>query len=120
MKQKFDYLYVLTPMDSITIAEVGQVTLKALNDDSYAWYIIVTTELGRTKIQTFGPILEGTNLFSFYGFNYNYREIDYKESTISKTIEKFINEPKRNITQCFEINQEEAIDRLKEVINTNV
>ena len=120
MKQTFEYLYQTVSMDNITINEVGDTTIKVLNHDAYAWFIIIETELGRTKIQTFGPLLEGSDLFTHYGFNYNYKELDYKESTLAKIIDQFINDPKKMVTKCFEIDKEEAINRFKEAVITNV
>lgn len=108
----FPYLYTQQNLDSINIEDIGNVALQANNDSCECWYLTISTNLGWTKIQSFGPVnLEGDILP--YHFQYNYDYIEYNDVKLIKRIDKFINDPKRLITQIFFTSEEEVIRKLK-------
>ena len=96
----FPYLYVQQSLDSIDIEDIGNVTLQLNNDLGECWYLIITTKLGWSTIQTFGPINIQDDIIPYH-FQYNYDLIEFNDTKLIKRIDKFINEPKRLITQIF-------------------
>ena len=108
----FPYLYVQQNLDSIDIEDFGNVTLQLNNDIGNAWYIIINTSLGWTTVQTFGPIELGNNIIPYH-FQYNYDLEEYNDIKLIKRIDKFINDPKKMITQIFFVDKDETIEILK-------
>ena len=58
MTHSFEYMHVITALDSITVAEIGECCLHAFNDYGSEYYILITTKAGVTRILTIGPIKE--------------------------------------------------------------
>ncbi len=112
----FDYLRMIQSLDTIDIEDIGNTCINALNDTGQEWYLVIDTFEGWTKIKEFGPLIVDSNRIGSY-FNYDKYEYDYSDKKISKVIEKFINNPKRDITQVFEMPKDNAIERLEAVKN---
>ena len=111
---RFEYLATKQYLDAIDIEDIGNVCLNALNDFGDEYFLSIQTHLGWTEIKEFGPCVVDSNVVNNY-FNLLYNRYEYNESKIIKTIEKFINNDKRNITQIFFIDREVLLDRLKNV-----
>ena len=108
----FPYLYVQQSLDSIDIEDFGNVSLQLNNDMAECWYLLVKTNLGWTTIQTFGPMsLENSKISYHFSYNYDYKE--YNDTKLIKQIDKFINDPKKMITQIFFVDYDESIEKLK-------
>ena len=118
MKHTFEYMHVMTAMDSIDIEDIGSCCLHAFNDDGYEFWFISKTTLGITKIIFFGPILVDTN--DIDNIELVCSTINYDEKKIIKIIEKWLTSTKRVITQVFESSEEEFKNRLKELDLTGV
>lgn len=106
----FDYLRTTQSLDSISIADIGNTCLNAINDDAWEWYLIIETTNGWTKTTTFGPLkVDSDSLLS--NFSYNFYEREFSEKNISSTISNFINNPKHMITQVVELDKNSCKDR---------
>ena len=110
----FEYMATQTYLDSIDIDDLGNVCLNALNDNGDEYYLIVTTNLGWVEVIEYGPCTVDFNTISSY-FNFNFTKFEYSDSKISKIIEKFINNDKRNITQVYFSDRQFALKRYKEL-----
>lgn len=113
MKASIEYLPQESYLASVEVEDIGNVALVMYNDMGQEWYLLTTTELGWTKIYLFGPLLPDLNNLVIKNFSFSYSEIEYKEAKILNTIEKFIQDPKKSITQVFEINKQDVFDRYK-------
>ena len=111
---RFEYLATKQYLDAIDIEDIGNVCLNALNDFGDEYFLSIQTRLGWTEVKEFGPCTVDSNISSNY-FNLLYIKYEYNENKIIKTIEKFINNDKRNITQIFFIDRKALLDRLKNV-----
>ena len=108
----FPYLFVQQNLDSIEIENIGNVSLQLNNDIGDAWYILISTSLGWTTIHTFGPIqLETLVLPHHFQYNYDYEE--YNDQKLVKRIDKYINDPKKRITQIFFVDKDETLQMLR-------
>lgn len=117
---QFDYLYETKAVGSIDIDDIGNVTLECINDIRYqVYYLMIRTEMGKTKIIEYGPMflpeLDSSVVPSSITCTYN--EIDFNVNKISRIIEKFLNDPKRLVTQVREIDLEEAKSNTKDLID---
>ena len=115
MKQTFEYALISSPLDEIEIEDIGNCYIKAINNIQDEWYLSTKTELGDTYIKIFGPFNETINRF-MKGFKFEFYKIDYKESRIISIIDKFINDPKKQITYVEEITLLEIEDKLDSLI----
>ena len=102
MKTKVEYNYAQVALNTLEIDDISSVCIRARNELNYEWYLLITTELGVTKIKEFGPCLVDASS-PINGFSYKYNELDYNEGKICGRIEKFIQDPKRVITSIDEI-----------------
>ena len=112
MIKKFEYLYTIKAEDSLELEDIGNTSIHILNDIGYEWYMIIATELGKTQVKTFGPFHVDIKNYFDKGFNFNLSSFDYKESKICTLIDNFLNDPKKNISQAFECEANEAYDKL--------
>lgn len=109
----FSYLCTRTFEDSIEIEDIGNCCIDALNDSGDEYYLIIETELGGSTITECGPFMAdmGPNTGFFY-FSHNYRP--FKESSIKKVIDKFLNDERKEITQVFLTDKWDAKIRIRE------
>ena len=112
----FDYLRTTTALDSIDIEDIGNCCINALNDSGEEWFLVIRTWEGWTEITDYGPLLVDSDQFSSY-FVYNKYGYDFSEKKISTAIDKFLNNPKRVITQVYEVEKEFAKERLDMIRN---
>ena len=63
--------------------------------------------MGKVSIIKFGPVVQDIDVL-FNDFSVVYKKIDYKENLISKEVDKFINDFKKEITNVEEVTEYEA------------
>lgn len=93
----FEYLRVSTSMDSIDVEDMGNVCIKASNDDGVEWYLQICTSLGWVTAKQFGPVrMNSSDVENFFYFSR--QRFEYNEKRLYKLIDEFINGTKKNIT----------------------
>lgn len=115
MKASINYLPESSFLASVEVDDVGEVALILYNDVGQEWYLLHTTHLGWTKTYTFGPLLPDDDTLRLKSFSFQYSEIEYSESKLVKNLERFIQDPKKMITQVFEIDKETVLDRYRNI-----
>lgn len=113
---RFDYFRTVTALDEIDIEDIGNTCIYAANDEGHEYYLIIETWEGWTCIKEFGPIVESgdkNKIMTF--FRYDMFSYEYSDKKISKAIDKFMNNPKRFITQVFEIEKEDGKEALESI-----
>lgn len=113
MKASIEYLREVSYMDAVEIEDIGNIALVLYNDAGQEWYLLTTTSLGWTKLYMFGPLLPDVNSLVLKSFSFTYSEIEYREYKIISMLEKFIQDPKKEISQVIEITKEEVLNRYK-------
>lgn len=103
----FEFSVQKTFNQSIDIVDIGDTALKCTNRHMDNYYIIIKTVMGKTSIIKFGPICPELEIL-LDNFSVSYKKIDYKETAISKEINKFINDFKKEIDTIVEITDYEA------------
>ena len=109
MQQTYEYMRVISSLDTIEVPDIGNCILQECNDLGLIWYLYIKTSLGRSTIIEIGPfndkdIYEGR-------FIIKKKTIEFKERIIDSTLRKFIEDPKRDITQIQLI----AIDEFEKI-----
>ena len=98
-------------MQNIEIEDIGNVALRCSNEKLREYYIVVKTYLGKTAIISFGPLLGEIDAL-VDNMSLSFKKIDYKESTIEREIEKFINDGRSFINKVEIISENEALVHL--------
>ena len=112
----FDYMIQTVVGDSIDIDDVGNTALQMSNDVGEFWFMIISTELGWSKIFEFGPIVPDIEELPKY-CSMQYREIQYDVRKLNSIIDKSLNAINRNITQVCEIPKEEAKNNMRNLVS---
>ena len=103
----FEYSAQRTFTDSIDVVDIGNTALKCTNVKFDDYYIILKTVMGKTSIIKFGPVCPDIEVL-LNDFTVTYKKLDYKESSICKEIDKFINDFRKEINSIEEITEYEA------------
>ena len=112
----FEYMHISTSMDSIDVEDIGNVYIKASNDNADVWFMSIKTFLGWCEVKQFGPLKLDENGFDYF-FNFFFQKFEYSEKKLFKLINEFINNPKKSITIAEVITAEEFNGKLEEVAN---
>ena len=89
----FEYSVTKTFNEAIDVVDAGNCALRCKGGDTGAfdYYVIVKTIMGKTHIIKFGPVCPDIPVL-IEDFSVSYSKNDYKERTIFKEIDKFIND----------------------------
>lgn len=111
----FEYLAKIQKESSIDIEDIGNCALDVFNDLGFEWVLLIDTKMGNTQIVEFGPTLADIE-YPPAKVDYTYDRINFNEGKIIARISKFLNDGHRNVTQAFEIPQEEASKKMKNLV----
>jgi hypothetical protein len=103
----FEYSVKKTFNEAIDVADIGNTALKCVGSKLDEYYIILKTVMGKVSIIKFGPVCPDLEVL-LNEFSVSYKKIDYKENTICREIDKFINDFKKEIDKVEEITEFEA------------
>ena len=104
----FEFSVQKTFNQSIDIVDFGNTALRCTNNNLDTYYLIIKTVMGKTHFLKFGPICEDIGVL-LDEFAVSYKKIDYKETTICREIDKFINDFKKEIDKVEEVTEYEAL-----------
>lgn len=104
---KFDYLQRVTVDAQLDVEDIGQCVILSRNDLGEEWYLLIRTELGFTEVLEYGPAVPDLTILPF-AVNMSYNRFEYNQGKIERTIDRFLNNPKRLITQA-EVTDVESI-----------
>lgn len=110
----FEYSAQRTFNDSIDVVDIGNTALRCTNVKFDDYYIILKTVMGKTSIIKFGPVCPDIEVL-INDFSVTYKKMDYKEASISKEIDKFINDFRKEINSIEEITEYEAWQQFPQV-----
>jgi hypothetical protein len=113
---EFEYFYVTAVNASIDIDDIGNCALDVFNDLAFEWVLLIRTIEGTTEIVEFGPIIADIE-YPPAKMSYTYDRIDFNEGKIINRISKFLNDGYRGVTQAFEIEQKEAKEKMKNLVD---
>ena len=97
----FQFAPEQTMTAEISVDDIGNCAIMAMNDLCEQYYLITKTSLGTTKVCTFGPTIDGGEIKRF---NLSYYTMEYNAKKLQKTI--YI---KAKITEATPIGFEDAV-----------
>lgn len=98
-------------MQNINIEDIGNVALRCSNEKLREYYIVIKTYLGKTALISFGPLLGDVEAL-VDNMSLTFKKFDFKEYTIEREIEKFINDGRSMINKVEIIPEMEALAHL--------
>ena len=98
-----DYNGTRTFTDTLDIVDPGHTVIKCINENGYAYYLIVETVRGQLHFFSFGPISsELPGEFCDDSFELSYSVKKWSEKTLRKEISQFLNDPYKTIYSAEE------------------
>ncbi len=113
----FDYLERVVVEGQIDIPNIGQCAILTRNDLGEEWYLIIKTELGWTEVIEYGPAHVDFQLLPT-SVRQTYDRFEYNEGKLERIINKFLNEPKRLISQAEETSVFNIYHKMKNPLYT--
>lgn len=95
----FEYLQRVVIDAQLDVDNIGDCTILGRNDIGEEFYLIVRTELGWTEIFEYGPYIPDLNMLP-NNYNIKYSKIEYNQGKLERIIDKFLNDPKKVISQA--------------------
>lgn len=95
----FDYLQRVIVDGQLDVDNIGDCVIQANNDFAEEFYLIIKTELGFTEVLEYGPIVPDLPILP-PEYQIKYNKFEYNQSKLEKIIDRFLNNPKRIVTQA--------------------
>lgn len=112
----FQYFVTKVVNASIEVEDMGSCAIQAFNDRGEEYNLIIETNLGVCRALTFGPVMPEFDLLP-EKLHIQFERFNFSEKTVSKMINKFLNDPFKNITQAFTKTKEELLADLPNLRN---
>lgn len=102
-----DYSVQKTFNQSVDIVDPGNTAIMCTNEKGAEYYMILKTVMGQTSVIAIGPVCSDIPML-LPGFNIFYNKFEYKEKTIATTLNKFINDGRKEISDVKEVLESEV------------
>jgi hypothetical protein len=107
----FEYDQQPVFMKQVQIDDIGNFALRCSNPKGKEFYFVVKTYLGKTALLKFGPVYPDINAL-VENMDLAFKKFDYKEYTIEREIEKFINDGRNAINEVQVVSENEALAQM--------
>ena len=105
----FEFSVQKTFNQSIDIVDAGNAAIRCTNKQLDDFYLITKTIMGKTYIAKFGPLVPDIPYMP-NTFSASFKVISYKEASICKEIQLFLNDGTHAITQAEEVLEMDVYD----------
>lgn len=113
MNASIPYYYQEQATDELAIEDIGNCAIIANDDLNTRYFLLIRTVLGVTGVVEYGAYRDGKVVPSC---QCSYMQFDYSEKKIYNIINKFLNNPRRCITQA-QVYNEDMKDLVKMIKN---
>lgn len=111
----FDYLQRVVVDGQLSIEDIGNTVILGRNDVGEEFYLLIGTYMGWTTTIEYGPAIPDLALLP-QAINLKYNRFEFNQGKIERAIDKFLNDPKRLISQAEEV----CMDAVKPIIDKAV
>lgn len=113
----FEYLYTMEATGHFDIDNIGNFAISCFNDIFEEYLLIVKTTQGWTQILSYGPEYKGDIHYDICmdTKDCKYDCIEFSSQKISSIVNRYINDPKKKITQVEVIDIKEAYDKINPI-----
>ena len=95
----FEYLQRVVVDAELNVDDIGQCVILGRNDIGEESYLIIRTEMGWTEQISIGPVCPDIEILPF-NVAILYSRFEYNQGKIERAIDKFLNDPKKMISQA--------------------
>lgn len=95
----FDYLQRVVVEGQLDVEDIGQCVLLGRNDLGEEHYLLIKTEMGFSEVIEYGPSVPDLKLLP-YAVTLKYNRFEFNQGKLEKIINKFLNDPKKGISQA--------------------
>ena len=114
----FEYLQRVIVDAQIDVENIGDCVLLGRNDLGEEFYLIIRSDMGWTEQINFGPVTPEVDILPF-NINLTYARFEFNQAKLMRAIDKFLNDPKKMITQAdvieFDAIQEHIQDAISKI-----
>ena len=111
----FEYLQRIIVDAQLDVDNIGECVILGRNDLGEEFYLIIRTEMGWTEQINFGPVTPEIDILPF-NINLTYARFEFNQTKLMRAIDKFLNDPKKMITQADVI----EMDSIQEGIHASL
>lgn len=111
----FEYLQRIIVDAQLDVDNIGECVLLGRNDLGEEFYLIIRTDMGWTEQINFGPVTPEVDILPF-NINLTYARFEFNQAKLMRAIDKFLNDPKKMITQADVI----EVDSIQEGIQASI
>ena len=108
----FEYCQRVTVDAEIDIPDIGECAILARTDLGEEYYLLIKSEYGFCHVVEYGPAVPDLTVLPA-NVTYTYEYYEWSQYKIQKKIDKFLNNPKRGITQAQNIEPWEALQNIQ-------
>jgi len=112
----FEYLQRVVVEAQIDVDNIGECALRGRNDLGEEFYLVTRSDMGWTELIQFGPVSPECEILPF-NISLTYNRFEFNQTRIMKAIEKFLNDPKKLITQADVVEQLDIRGNILDSIN---
>lgn len=95
----FEYLQRIIVDAQLDVENIGECVILGRNDLGEEFYLIIRTDMGWTEQINFGPVTPEVDILPF-NINLTYARFEFNQTKLMRAIDKFLNDPKKMITQA--------------------
>lgn len=95
----FEYLQRVIVDAQLDVENIGECVILGRNDLGEEFYLIIRTDMGWTEQINFGPVTPEIDILPF-NINLTYARFEFNQTKLMRAIDKFLNDPKKMITQA--------------------
>lgn len=111
----FEYLQRIIVDAQLDVDNIGECVILGRNDLGEEFYLIIRTDMGWTEQINFGPVTPEIDILPF-NINLTYARFEFNQTKLMRAIDKFLNDPKKMITQADVI----EMDSIQEGIHASL
>ena len=104
----FEYLQRVVVESELEVENIGQCAILGRNDIGEENYLLIRTEMGYTETILYGPVVPDISILPL-NVSMTYSRFEYNESKIERLIDRFLNDPKRGISQAEVVDKDELM-----------
>lgn len=95
----FEYLQRIIVDAQLDVDNIGECVILGRNDLGEEFYLIIKTDMGWTEQINFGPVTPEVDILPF-NISLTYARFEFNQTKLMRAIDKFLNDPKKMITQA--------------------
>lgn len=108
----FEYCQRVLVDAEIDIPDIGECAILARTDLGEEFYLLIRSELGFCDVVEYGPSIPDLTALPA-NVSYTYDHFEWSQYKLQKRIDKFLNNPKRGITQAQVVEPWEVLQHIK-------